>query len=960
MANKGDAITTKFSVDVSELKAGIQEANRQIRLANSEFKAATGGMDDWSKSADGLSAKLRQLYNVQFQQNAVLDSLEKQLAATVKEYGENSKAADDLRIKINNQKAALGKTEKDIRKYKDALDSLETSSTDAERDIGDLSDEMQDQQKQASKAEKETDSLGSSLKKLATNAEGAGTKVGSLAKTLSGGIVKGIKTAGTAILGATAAFLATGEASQETMENMGKLETAFTTVGHSSQTAQQSYRGMVGILGEMDQSVEAVNHLARLTKSQEELAQWTTIAAGVYATFGDSLPLEGLTEAANETAKVGEVTGPLADALNWAGVSEDAFNEKLKACSSEQERASLITSQLVELYGEAGNKYQQTNADLIAARQAQSDLNLALAETGKLAMPVTTAFKQMGANLLTEFLPSLKQIRDGIMGVFNMDMSAGTKITEGITNIVTSIITKFTSAIPQLSTVGMQLIFALVNALITNAPQVVNALFALVQQMITTFSTMAPVLMTQAQNLIMQLVSAFVAAAPQMMASGVQLITMLVTGLVSMLPTLMQQGALLIQNLISAIVANLPLLLQSGSQIINTIVSAITTYLPLLLQAGGQLLIGLSQGIMENMPNFVSKALDVLNGFADFLTANLPIIIQVGIQVITNLVMGLVNALPTFIAKAPEIISKFANLINDNMPTILKAGVDLILNIIKGIISAIPTLVENVPKIITAIVDVWEAFNWLNLGKKAIDLLVNGIKGMISFVKSAGKDVLDSITNIIKDLPSKLLSFGRNAVNDLGGALKNGISAVKSAATSIMDGIVNTLSSIPGKMADIGKNIVQGLWNGINDMVGWVVGKIQGFGESVLGGIKSFFGIASPSKVLRKEIGRFLPEGLALGIADKTKTAVNAMKDMGTKMKSALGLDDLQANISTKISGVRKKISGSVAGLNTEAARNQTVVFNQYNNSPKALSRLDLYRQTKSQLFSAKERLKHV
>ena len=103
MANKGDAITTKFSVDISELKAGIQEANRQIRLANSEFKAATGGMDDWSKSADGLSAKLRQLYKVQFQQNAVLDSLEKQLRSVEKEYGENSKAADDLRIKINNQ-----------------------------------------------------------------------------------------------------------------------------------------------------------------------------------------------------------------------------------------------------------------------------------------------------------------------------------------------------------------------------------------------------------------------------------------------------------------------------------------------------------------------------------------------------------------------------------------------------------------------------------------------------------------------------------------------------------------------------------------------------------------------------------------------------------------------------------------------------------------------------------------
>src|SRR5699024_9047304 len=113
-------------------------------------------------------------------------------------------------------------------------------------------------------------------------------------------------------------------------------------------------------------------------------------------------------------------------------------------------------------------------------------------------------------------------------------------------------------------------------------------------------------------------------------------------------------------------------------------------------------------------------------------------------------------------------------------------------------------------------------------------------KGMINFVKSAGKDVLDSITNIIKDLPSKLLSFGKNAVNDLGGALKNGISTVKSAATSIMDEVVNTISKIPDKLVNIGKDLVEGLWNGISDMTGWIIGKIEGFGDSILGGIKSF------------------------------------------------------------------------------------------------------------------------
>lgn len=244
-------------------------------------------------------------------------------------------------------------------------------------------------------------------------AEAAGTRLKGgfeKAKTAAGTFVRGVAGLGAGVAGAIGGLMGLAAATQTTVEDMGKLEVAFSDAGHSSETAQAVFTDMVGILGETDQAVEAANHLAELTKSEEELATWTDIASGVYAKFGDSLPLEGLTEAANHTAKLGEVQGPLADALEWLGVSTEDFNKQLAACTTEQERSSLITSTLNGLYGEAGQKYQETNADLIAARQAQADWNTALAEAGQVVQPIATAITNMGTQVITWLVPHLQTL----------------------------------------------------------------------------------------------------------------------------------------------------------------------------------------------------------------------------------------------------------------------------------------------------------------------------------------------------------------------------------------------------------------------------------------------------------------------------------------------------------------------------------------------------------------------
>lgn len=188
--------------------------------------------------------------------------------------------------------------------------------------------------------------------------------------------------AGAAVTGLTTAFLALDGATEEYRVAMGKLNTAFDASGFSADAARKSYRNFYAILGDTDTATEASQLLAKLAQSEQDVSTWTRIAAGVSGTFGDSLPIEGLIEAANETAKVGEVTGTLADALNWAGIMEDDFNEKLASCGSESERNRLIMDTLARTYEDAADAFYENNRQVIDARRNQATLSEVTAKLG--------------------------------------------------------------------------------------------------------------------------------------------------------------------------------------------------------------------------------------------------------------------------------------------------------------------------------------------------------------------------------------------------------------------------------------------------------------------------------------------------------------------------------------------------------------------------------------------------
>ena len=264
------------------------------------------------------------------------------------------------------------------------VDKLKSGVQDAKKEVGNFKQQVQEASK----------NIDVNFKKVGEGIKNAAKK-----------IAVGVASAGTALL-------ALGASTKDYRAEQAKLNSAFETAGASADTAKQVYNDLFRVLGESDTSVEAANHLAQLTTSQKDLSEWTTICQGIYATFGDSLPIEGLTEAANETAKTASVTGSLADALNWAGISEDDFNAQLAACNSEAEREQLIRETLIGTYNEAAAAYEKNAAEVLKQNEAQAKLQDSLAKLGAVVAPIVTIFTQFATEALAVVVPYIQQLAE--------------------------------------------------------------------------------------------------------------------------------------------------------------------------------------------------------------------------------------------------------------------------------------------------------------------------------------------------------------------------------------------------------------------------------------------------------------------------------------------------------------------------------------------------------------------
>lgn len=854
---RNEETTTKFKADISELKAAMQEASRQVRLANSEFKAATAGMDSWSDNADGLSAKLGQLNSVLDAEKSKLSNLEKQYELTASEMGENSKAAQELLIKINNQKAAVAKTEADIKKYSKSLDDLGKNSDDTGDALADLNRDSEN-------AAKALDDVGDSAEESAKDVDGLGSKLGDIAKT-------GFAAIGAAAAGAATAFFASAESTREYREDMAKLETAFTSAGYSAEDATETYKSFFSVLGEEDRSVEAVNHLAAMGLEQQQLAQWTDICAGVWGTFGDSLPIEGLTEAANETAKVGQVTGPLADALNWAGVSEDKFNDALSECNSEQERAALITDTLNALYSDAAETYKEVNGDVMDAQRAQSELTDAMAQVGAVAEPVMTSLKLLGAEMLTSLLPSIEQLGEGFSDMLNGVDGAGEKVGEGISNILTTALNKITEMLPTVVKMGLSLITNLISGILAALPQLTTVAIEIINTLLIGLSTAIPDILNAVIEIIPQIIDALMTGLPSFIQASIDFLM----GIVDAIPTVIEAILVALPQLITSIVTGLinavPQLTEGAIALLMAIVDAIPTIIDLLTQNFPMIIESIVDSCYAATPQILSAAITLLMAIVQAI----PTIISECWKATPKIWKAIIEALKPLVENIGNLFGKVINKVKEWAKNMVAEGKEAGSKFIKNVGEFINKLPYNLGK--------WLATAILTVAKWTTDF--------VKKAKDAGKKFVNGVIEFIKNIPSNIYKFLTQTLPKVVQWGKDLAKKGKKAATDLFDSIVNKIKNLPKEMSNIGKNLVEGLWNGINDMSDWVSKKIKGFSDGVLDGIKDFFDIHSPSKVMKEEVGENLAAGVAEGYGDGMKDTVKTTSKVNDEFIESLKVD---------------------------------------------------------------------
>ena len=356
-------------------KSGELTLGTEMQKVVSEFAENANGQE-------ALIAKNQVLTSSIEKQREQLEASKKALAEAAEKYGENATETLKWQQVVNRSETELNKLENELKQNSTALDEMD-------RGLRDVETGMVDMAKAAGKAKRESSSFGDSLK----------------ASILGNGIVEGVKGIYSAISGLM-------EETKEYRKIMSSLEVSSKKAGYSTKETTESYKTLYGVLGDDQTAATTTANLQALGLSQDKLTQLINGTVGAWANYGDSIPIDGLAEAINETAKVGTVTGTFADVLNWAGTSEDAFNERLAACGSESERTNLIMQELADQgLMQAGKAWQEQNKDLVAANQAAADFDQGMAQMAERLSPVTVSVQE-GINQILQKVLELTEGAD--------------------------------------------------------------------------------------------------------------------------------------------------------------------------------------------------------------------------------------------------------------------------------------------------------------------------------------------------------------------------------------------------------------------------------------------------------------------------------------------------------------------------------------------------------------------
>lgn len=704
-------IGPKIGIDgEAEFRKEIKQITDNIKTLGSELKVVASAADAEGESIESLSQQNDIL-------NRTISELEKRLSAqqdmmdkAASKYGEADTKTQAWQRTVNATQTEINKLRSQINKNEQAMDDLANSTDDA----------------------------GDSMDDLGDAADNSGGKLGAMTVAMGDLISSGIQACISAVGNLISSIWNLDEATEEYRIAQGRLNTAFEAAGMSTEAAETAYTEFYKILGDTDTATEASQLLAQLSENEQDLTKWTRIAAGVSGTFGDSLPIEGLIEAANETANVGTVTGTLADALNWVGVSEDEFNAKLAECSDASERNQLIMETLSGQYDEAADAFYENNDTLVQARENQAAMDETLSNLG-------TTISNLKNSLLNEFAPAIT----GVVDAFNALLSGQDGSQEQFAMAIQGLIATVTTQLPNLINVGMQLLGALVQGLIQSIPTLLAAI----------------------PQIVMAFINGLIEQFPQILDSGLQVLNQLTTGIEQGIPDMLARIPEIIVQFLNYITGELPNILNTGVQLLNSFVN----------------------GVLEAIPDMVAQLPEIITAFVNYITTALPEIIDSGIDLLMNFINGIIETIPELVSNLPQIINAIVNGIGDLMGSIIDIGKNIVHGVWQGISNAADWLWGKVKGFFSGIVDSVLGFLGINSPSRVFagigENMAAGLGvGWDDQFGAIQKDVDKSMASLIPDTSANVSVTGRSGAASVPYDIAGAINSALNGAIVYMDG----------------------------------------------------------------------------------------------------------------------------------------------------------------------------
>lgn len=425
-------IETEISIkNEAEFRKQMKAVNNSLAGMKSEMAKVSAEFDGQANSAEALRRKQAILQQQYDQQKEKVQALARMLESAKSAYDENSDVVLRYQKQLNSATVDLIKFDRELKSTDKYLEEAERSADGTASSIDKFGKAVKQSGDDVGKA-----SGGVSQFQEALGSLGDAAKSGDINGVVSAlGALKGALVGGAAIAGAKA--LADGiinitESTKEYRTILGTLEVSSKQAGYTQEQTTEVYKKFQAVLGDTQKAATATANLQALGLSQENLNALMEQAIGAWATYGDSIPIDGLAESINETVQAGKVTGVFADALNWAGTSEDEFNERLAACATTAERANLVMSQLASQGLQAtGQAWVENNQDIVAANTAQEAMNASVAQLGEALQPASSFLLEYGSALVdvaaegVNALSSLVEWFDNLFNAQQQAMSAG-------------------------------------------------------------------------------------------------------------------------------------------------------------------------------------------------------------------------------------------------------------------------------------------------------------------------------------------------------------------------------------------------------------------------------------------------------------------------------------------------------------------------------------------------------